>query len=170
MEILDLLATYSKAQKLSGTHFVLLGVGLVLAAATVQIFFKANELSQGFKVSALICGILFLAMGFSYRNYVDKQQAEMISMYQQNQTEAIENEKARIAKTIKDFPMYQYTFSGLIILGLAVVVFVPSDYWKGIAYAVMITFVCAMFLETASSHPSMKTYYNATKTINYSIN
>ncbi|GEM_PF-2081897 len=158
MEILDYLEAYSKAQKLSGFHFILLSAALFLLSGGLQFFFQSSDLASGLKIGALVCGLLFAVMGFSYRNYVDKMQSATVEQFRANPAEALQTEQLRMEKTLREFPLYQYVFAGIIVIGLLVVLFVGSGFWQGIAYSMILTFWGAMVIETGSSHPSMIEY------------
>ncbi|UTW62461.1 hypothetical protein KFE98_21080 [bacterium SCSIO 12741] len=158
MELLDLLDAYSKAQKLSANHIAIMGAFMMLLAVLTHFVFKASDLNQGFKIGAIVCGLLFLAMGLSYRSYVGKQQQSTISIYETNRGEALETEKVRMAKTMAEFPMYLYIFSGMLVAGLLVVLWDKSNFWSGVSLSVVITFSLIIFLEKVSSHPSMEVY------------
>ena len=158
MELMQQLEIYTMAQKSVGTQFMLIGFGL-LGIATLSYFMGESALSNGLKTGALVCGLVMLVGGFGYRNFSVKTQDVQMELLQKNEVEYQQVETERMAKVVKDYPMYQIVFGAFIIIALLVIWFVKNPYWHGVAFAVMIQ-AAAVMLSEAFSHQSIKAYFD----------
>lgn len=147
---------YISAQKNVAIQFMLIGSVLLLAATCFH-FFGKGELSVGLRNGALICGIFILIGGIAYQNTENKLLVTSKSLFEENPQEFKKQEKQRMQKVIRDYPVYQFVFGGLIILSLLIVWFIDSSFWHGVAFSVILLAIGVMVVE-AYSHQSIKTY------------
>lgn len=157
MELLAQFDSYIHAQKNVGTHFILIGI-LLLIIATWSHFSATGPLSSGLKTGAIICGLLILAGGFAYRYTETTLLNKQTELFHKNQTEFRQVEAERMEKVKKDYPVYQIVFSGFILAALLLILLVKHPYWHGIAFAVLILMVGVMIIE-AFSQRSINMYY-----------
>jgi glucan phosphoethanolaminetransferase (alkaline phosphatase superfamily) len=157
MEILKSLESYTLAQKMVGTSFMIIGVILLLVAISLHIFTNQTTLSNGLKIGSLICGILILVGGFGYKNFSSKTQLKQIEVYKKSKKNFFEQEQVRMEKVEKDYPIYQIFFGAFIVFAVVIVLLTKRPFWHGIAFSVMILFTSVMIIE-AFSHKSITDY------------
>ncbi len=153
--------TYITAQKAVGLHFILLGVGLLVVAIIAQIM-GSTTLANGLKTGALVCGLMMIISGIGYRMTETKLLEKQTQLFQKEAANFQQVEIERMAKVIKDYPIYQMVSIALIIAALLLIYFTKNPYWQGIAYAVIIMFVGFMMIEAFSQY-SIKAYFQALK-------
>lgn len=156
MSELNHLETYINAQKDVATHFVLIGIGLLLIALLCH-FFSNSSLGNGLKIGGIICGIFILLGGIGYRNTETKLLKTQSGLLAKDKVEFHRVESERMAKVVKDYPIYQIGFGAFIIVSLFIVWFIKIPFWNGIAFAVIILFVLVMISE-AFSYKSINEY------------
>ena len=159
--MLNYFETYITAQKAVGLHFILLGVGLLVIAIIAHIM-GSTTLATGLKTGALICGLMMIASGIGYRMTETKLLAKQTQLFEKDAANFQQIETERMAKVIKDYPMYQIVLIALIISALLIIWFTKNPYWHGISYAAIIMFVGFMMIEAFSQY-SIKAYFQALK-------
>ncbi len=159
--MLSYLETYITAQKAVGLHFILLGIGLLVVAIVSQIM-GSTALANGIKTGALVCGLMMIVSGIGYRMTETKLLENQTQLFQKDAANFQQVETERMAKVIKDYPLYQMVSIALIIAALVLIFFTKNPYWQGIAYAVIMMFVGFMMIEDFS-HYSIKAYFQALK-------
>ena len=145
---------YIAAQKNVALQFMLIG-GILLSAAACFHFFGKGDLSAGMRNGAAICGIFILVGGIAYLSTENKLLMSGKSSYEENQQEFQSQEKERMQKVIKDYPVYQFAFGGIIILSLLIVWFFDNPFWHGVSFSVILFSIGVMIIE-AFSHQSIK--------------
>lgn len=157
MDILKSIETYTIAQKWVGTNFMILGTVLLVLSAIFAFFITKSPLATGVKWGALIAGLFIFIGGFSYRNFSEKTQKQVIELHQKSPTECLNSEYKRMGKVEKGFSVYQITFASFVLLALIVILFVNTPIIKGIAFPVALLFLGIMLIESFS-HQSITTY------------
>ncbi len=157
MNALQQLEIYIAAQKNVAFQFIIIGVVLILLAATFY-FLGKGSLSNGLKIGTLVCSLFILIGGIAYNSAEEKLMQSGTLLYQENPAQFQQQEIDRMQQVMKDYPIYQIAFGGFIVLSLLVVWFVKNPYWHGVAFSVMLLFVAVMIVE-AYSHQSIKTYF-----------
>ena len=150
MSIIESLSLYTSSQKSVAIGFIVAG-GFLLLASTYLMFQSAlsGPLWQGFKISALIFGLLIAAGGFGYLKFCDKTQTTLVAMYESNQDDMMTFEQQRMQKVVKDFPIYQISFAVIVVIALLIIIF-ASDFWIGVAFPVAILFISILLIEAHS--------------------
>ncbi len=159
--MLTYLETYITAQKAVGLHFILLGIGLLVVAIVAQIM-GSTALANGIKTGVLVCGLMMIVSGIGYRMTETKLLKNQIQLFQKDAANFQQVETERMAKVIKDYPLYQMVSIALIIAALVLIFFTKNPYWQGIAYAAIMMFVGFMMIEAFSQY-SIKAYFQALK-------
>lgn len=159
MDILKSIETYTIAQKWVGTNFMILGAVLLVLSAMFALFVTKSPLATGVKWGGLIAGLFIFVGGFSYRNFSEKTQKQVIELHQKNQTECLNSEHKRMEKVDKGFLTYQITFASFLLLCIGVILFVGNPFFKGIAFAFALQ-VLGMMLIESFSHQSISNYTN----------
>lgn len=157
MDIVQALETYTLAQKTVATNFIYLGIGLIIGAIAVWIFAPSGQLSNGLKYGLMVCGILIMIGGFSYSRFSQKTLDNGIIAEKSNHVKFLEDEKTRMDKVEKDFPIYQMVFGAFIVVPLLLVLFINKPLLNGVSFAVMILFLFQMIIE-AYSYTSIAEY------------
>ncbi|MET2985209.1 hypothetical protein [Aureibaculum conchae] len=153
--------TYISAQKTVGLHFILLGISLLLTAIIAQII-GSSALANGIKTGTLICGFMMIASGIGYRITESKLLEKQTQLFQKEEVSFQKIETERMAKVIKEYPIYQMVSIAFIIATLLFIYFIKNPYWQGISYAIIIMFVGFMIIEAFSQH-SINAYFENLK-------
>ena len=130
MEALQQLELYISAQKNVAIQFIIIGAGLLILSAVLH-FAGKSDLSNGFKIGALVCGVLILAGGIAYRNTEDKLLKSQTS-HQNSEAEFQQAETERMKQVVKDYPIYQLAFCAFIIVSLLVIWLVRNPRGMGL--------------------------------------
>lgn len=156
MSELNHLENYINAQKDVAIHFILIGIGLLLIALLSH-FFSNSSLGNGLKIGSIVCGIFILLGGIGYQNTETKLLKNQSELLVKDKVEFHRVESERMAKVMKDYPIYQIGFGAFIILSLLIVLLVKNPFWNGVAFAIIILFVLVMISE-AFSYQSINEY------------
>ena len=149
MNFIESLAIYTASQKLVATGFIAVGLVFIVLAGTLMLQSLSAPLWQGFKIGALACGLLILAGGIGYLKFCDKTQADLLTLYEQDQAALIHVEKARIQKVVGEYPVYQAVFALIIALSLLAIL-LGREFLMGLAFSVALLFLCVMLMEAHS--------------------
>lgn len=99
--------------------------------------------------AAIIWGILIVAGRAGYLNFSNKIFHKVKDSFQKHPPNTLETEKTRMAKVVKDYPLYQFMFAVIIAIALAVIVFL-TPFWAGFAYPVVGLFLVILLIEAQS--------------------
>lgn len=168
MNLLNSLQNYITAQKMVGINFMILGGLLILLSVMAFYFFPKVSITNGLKWGALVAGLLIGIGGFSYHKFSDNLQTEATATYESNKSEFIQSEHTRMDKVYQGFSTYQMTFSAILLLCLAVILFVGNPFYKGIAFAFALQVLGVMLIESFS-HLSIATYTNELRSAIHTI-
>ena len=164
MNILQALEAYTLAQKTVATNFIYLGIGLIIFSIAVWVFAPGGQLSNGLKYGALVCGILIMIGGLSYRNFSQKILENGIKAQNNNHVQFVDEETIRMEKVEKDFPVYQMVFGAFIAIPLLLIFFINKPLLNGISFSIMILFLFQMIIE-AYSYTSIAEYLKYLKAL-----
>ena len=149
MNFIESLAIYTASQKLVATGFIAVGLVFIVLAGTLMLQSLSAPLWQGFKIGALACGLLILAGGIGYLKFCDKTQADLLTLYEQDQAALIHVEKERIQKVVREYALYQAVFAVIIVLSLLAIL-MGRDFLRGLAFSIALLFLCVMLMEAHS--------------------
>lgn len=159
MNIIESLDTYTSAQKYVGNNFIALGIILFCIAAVAWFVAPRTSLLSGLLWGAVICGILIIVGGLSYRSFCTKTQVQMTQTFEQDKNEFVQIEKQRMAKVVKEFPIYQYSFGACMVIALGVILFLNRPFVSGVSFAVLLMFLGVLIFEAFSKF-SIDQYYD----------
>ena len=152
MTFLESLALYTASQKVVAYGFVTVGVLLLLSALGVFMLSPTTSpFWQGFKVGALVFGLVILLGGIGYLNFSGKIHNQIEAEYKTGTDTALVAENKRMNKVVSDFKIYQLAFACIVLLSLAAVLF-AKPYWSGFAFPSTILFVLVLLIEAYSKH------------------
>lgn len=150
MSFLESLAMYTASQKTVAYGFIACGVVLLASALLVLLLNSAaSPLWQGFKIGALIFGLLILAGGVGYLKFSGDTETKVASQYQVNAEQTLAEESTRMNKVVSDFPTYQMVFAVIVLIALALIVF-AKPFWSGVAFPVALLFILVLLIEAYS--------------------
>ena len=158
MNHLTSLENYTASQKIVGLRFIYLGVGLFVLGGIAYFISLDETLTDGIVVSSIVGGLLILVGGIGYFNFSKKTHQTQAALYQKDRQAFVKVEQARMAQVVKDYPKYQVFFATFIVVGLVVVLLVPSTFWKGAAIPIIILFGVVMVIEMVS-HKAILIHY-----------
>ena len=159
MNIPDSLTTYALSQKYVATAFLVLGGVLFASSVAVHRLSDPSPFLQGFKVGALVCGVLIALGGAGYMVSNNMTHDRLAVAYESNPNEFVGAEQERMAKVVQDFPIYQYVGAAMILAALAIIVFANRPYWSGVAFSVAFLCLGFMFVEFIS-HASIVRHHD----------
>jgi len=154
MTFVESLSLYTAAQKTVAYGFVGCGALLLISAALTWLAPpNASPLWQGFRVGAIVFGLLILVGGLGYARFNNQNEADVAAGYQADAMAQVQTEHARMQKVVSDFPVYQIVFAVIVAAALATALF-AQPYWAGFAYPPAFLFLAVMLIE-AHSHVSI---------------
>ena len=149
MNFIESLAIYTSSQKAVAAGFIAVGLVFIVLAGTLMLQSLSAQLWQGFKIGALACGLLILAGGIGYLKFCDKTQANLLTLYEQDQAALIHVEKQRTQKVVREYAIYQAVFAVIIVLSLLAIL-MGRDFLMGLAFSIALLFLCVMLIEAHS--------------------
>lgn len=153
---------YISAQKTIANYMLALGLIMVFVAILIH-FTGINSLFSGLKIGLLVLGLFSLVGGYSYKLTEEKLLKSQTALYQDSPQEFSQLEKNRMLKVVKNFPVIQFVFVGLIITSLIVTLFLDKPFVNGILFSLVIFLVGNMVIEGVSKN-SIDTYYEQLST------
>jgi glucan phosphoethanolaminetransferase (alkaline phosphatase superfamily) len=162
--MLEQFEIYINAQKTIANYMLALGLILISGAILIQ-FVATNSLFFGLKVGLLVFGLFSLVGGYSYKLTEANLQKSQTAVYQSDVNEFHQVEKDRMQKVVKNFPVIQLVFVGVIIAALAVNILLEKPVVNGILYALVIFLIGNMIIESVSKQ-SIHVYFEQLSTIN----
>jgi len=150
MGIIESLDAYIASQKAVAIQFLILGACFLVIAGLLWQFDAGSKLLQGLKTGCLVWSLLILAGGGAYYNFCNKLHAQQTQAHEADQAQFLATEHQRIAKVVKDFPLYQMVFAAFIVVALVVILFVNKAFFSGIAFATLLLFSVLMLIEAHS--------------------
>lgn len=154
---------YISAQKTIANYMLVLGLIMVLGAILLH-FTATHSLFNGLKMGLLILGLFSLVGGYSYKLTEEKLLKSQTAIYQANTDEFRKIEKARMQKVVKNFPVIQFVFVGLIIAFLVVNLLLDNPFVNGILFALVVFLLGNMIIESMSKF-SISAYFEQLSTI-----
>lgn len=157
MEIIKHFEIYIAAQKTTGMQFVIFG-GLLLVAAVLLHFSQLNPITQGLRNGFFVISILLVVSGIGFIVNQHNLLNTKTETYQSNEREFTRQEVDRMQEVNKSVPKIILGLGiAIVVLTLAVTFFIPSPFWKGVSFSVLIYLVGLLIMESIS-FLSVKTY------------
>lgn len=150
MGVIESLDAYIASQKAVAIQFLILGVCFLVIAGFLWQLDSGSKLLQGLKTGCLVWSLLILAGGGAYYNFCNKLHAQQLQAYEADPAQFLAAEHQRVAKVVKDFPIYQMVFAAFIVVALAVILFVHKAFFSGLAFATLLLFSVLMLIEAYS--------------------
>lgn len=151
------LETYVAAQKTIALYFAFVGVVILILGLCIQ-FASSTPFSTGLKVSALLCGIGMITIGIVYRKTEAKLLEKQSELFQKDPTAFKEVETERMAKVVKNYPLYQIIPLALIAASFLFIWIIPPPFWKGMAFIFILMLIGFLIVEVFSKD-SIYAYY-----------
>ncbi|MGC4037917.1 MAG: hypothetical protein QM764_18280 [Chitinophagaceae bacterium] len=142
---------YFIAEKQLGLIGLLIGIALLLTAASFFIFLKTS-FYKGAAIPLALVAILLITAGFVIYTRSDKDRIRIVYAYDMNPSELKEKELPRIKKVIKNFAVFRFIEIFLIVTGLFLFLYFRNNddhfFWKGLGITLAIM---ALFLFTVDT-------------------
>ncbi len=152
MSFLESLTLYTASQKMVAYGFISIGIVLLLASLGIFILSPTNAaLWQGFKIGALVFGLMILLGGIGYLNFSGKVHNQIESEYQSNPATTLVAENERMNKVVSDYTIYQIAFSSIVFISLITILF-AKPFWTGFAFPAAFLFVSVLLVEAHSKY------------------
>jgi len=161
--MLEQFEIYISAQKTIASYMLALGLIMFLGAVLIH-FTGTNSLFNGLKIGLLLFGLFSFVGGYSYKITEDKLLKSQTAIYESASDEFHQLEKARMQKVVKNFPIIQFVFIGLVIAAILVNVLVDKPMLNGILFAFVIFLLGNMIIESVSKQ-SISVYFEQVSTI-----
>jgi hypothetical protein len=91
-----------------------------------------------------------LGSGYGYRITGEKLLRNQTELYQKHPSQFHQAEKERMAKVVKNFPVYQIVFMAVIFVSLMVIFFTQNGFLHGILFSVIILLLGNLIIEKVS--------------------
>ncbi len=157
--MINSLELYINAQKWVSINFIILGVILAIIGLLCIFVFPKSALTIGLKWGAIATAVFILIGGISYYSFNNKVSEQAHTLYQENTQEFVTSEHERMEIVDSGYVKYQIIFAVFLVVSLVVILFVKSEMFKGIAFAVAFLMLGVMLIE-AYSHKSITDYTN----------
>jgi len=146
MDFIEYTNTWAKSEVTQGR--IMIGIGILLLFVFYSIFRSQNELLKG---SLFPLGLLLVVL-IGYGSYIlfsrPAHAKESIALYQESKTEAIEAEKVKHINDNKaGKTLLRYAYPVLMIISALALLFVSSQYYKGMALGFVLLFVSTYIID-----------------------
>ena len=147
--MLEQFEIYISTQKTIANY--MLALGLIMVLVTILIHFAAtNSLFYGLKIGLLVFGLFSLVGGYSYKLTEEKLLKSQTAIYKENPEEFHQVEKARMQKVVKNFPVIQFIFVGLIVTALIINLILDKPFVNGVLFAFVVFLIGNLIIESIS--------------------
>jgi hypothetical protein len=132
---------YFNAEKNESLLFIIIGASAIVLALVFFFYLKSNW-HRGAAIPFFIIGIIHLVIGITVFNRSDNDRKRNVYAYDMNPTELKNKEIPRMEAVNKNFVIYRYAETALLIIGLGIF-FVCKDnpdksFWIGLGLALAI--------------------------------
>ncbi len=146
MQILEHIRQYYIDEKQGVIYATITGFIFLLVSAFIWLKFSENPLSKGIATGFFFIAVLLLVISVSSSIYNNKKIAAISQLYaqsrsspQQSESSLQQSEIARMEKVMNVTFKYAFiSFSALMLLALAIILFSNNYYWKGIGISLML--------------------------------
>jgi hypothetical protein len=168
--MIELILGYYQGEK--NTALIALGIGILFLLLTAFLFFahyKTDQLVKGLVWAFLVAGLFWTLAGVGATNYAGKKIADTQQL-SHNETDLRASEVERMEKVFTTGVAYKVAmimFSGLIVIGLIIILINPSNLiLKGVALGMLIFGTVGHTTEVFSMRKN-QSYYN--NVLNYEV-
>lgn len=135
---MDFLRAYFLAEKQESLIFLAFGV-LTIGFSAYALLKWGGAFYRGFAAPAVLIGIIQLVVGGSVYTRTDRQLAELEALHARDRGAFVAQERPRMATVMRNFALYKMVEVAFILVGVALVLLVPSrDLWLGVGAAMLL--------------------------------
>lgn len=163
MDILKIATDWAKAELVSTSFFILIGIAFVLASFGFWQFGK-TDLAKSYIIPILVAGAFLMAAGFGLFFTNKGRMAKFETAYQQDAPAFVASELERVEATLKEYKTIVFTAIPILIVVCAVIIFfVNGPIWRASAIS-FIAMVSVILIIDGLAHARIETYYQQLKT------
>jgi hypothetical protein len=135
---MEFIKTYFSAEKSESLVFLFLGIASI--AFSTYALWKWNEaFYKGFAIPLITIGIIQLVVGSTVYFRTDNQVAALEMQYQTDVRAFKLAESPRMEKVMKSFSLYKKIEVAFVVIGLLLVIIVPSkEFWLGVGVGMLL--------------------------------
>ena len=151
MDILKTATDWAKAELVSTSFFIIIGIVFVMASFGFWQFGK-TELARSYIIPLLVAGAFLLAAGFGLF-FTNKSRITQFELaYNKDAKAFVESELARVESTLKEYRTIVFTAIPIIIVVCALVImFVNSPIWRAISITTIAILVVLLLVDGTAS-------------------
>lgn len=157
MDILKTAIDWAKAELVSTSFFIIIGVVFVLASYGFWQFGK-TELARAYIIPALIAGTFLMTVGFGLFFTNKSRITQFEKAYNKDALAFVESELARTDSTLKEYKTIVFTAIPLIIAACCMVImFINTPIWRA-SMITTIAMLAVILLIDGTAHARIEAY------------
>ena len=151
MDILKTATDWAKAELVSTSFFIIIGVVFVLASFGFWQFGK-TELARAYIIPALIAGAFLITVGFGLFFTNKSRITQFEKAYNKDALAFVDSELTRAESTLKEYKTIVFTAIPLIIAACAlVIIFVNTPIWRASMITTIAMLVVILLIDGTAS-------------------
>jgi uncharacterized membrane protein len=157
MEILKAATDWAKAELVSTSFFIIIGLVFVLASFGFWQFGK-TELARAYIIPTLVAGAFLLTVGLGLFFTNKSRITQFETAYKKDAKAFVESELTRAESTLKEYKTIVFTAIPLIIAACALVIFfIDTPIWRA-SMITTIAMLAVILLIDGLAHARIETY------------